>query len=101
MVGVRNHIIMEKKEERKILTRWEGLDITHFLQVIYHLFDQRDPDWGEFQAGLAYRFFHTNHVCRFFVYSLPTVYLNLQNLGFMPGYLLIFLECMLGKFQFI
>jgi hypothetical protein len=56
---------------------------------------------GEFQAGLAYRDFHTSHVGRFFLYSLPTVDLNLQNLSFIPGYLMTFLESMLGQFRFI
>jgi hypothetical protein len=39
---------------------------------------------GEFQAGLAYGVFHTSHVGRFFVFSLSTVDLSLQNLGFIP-----------------
>jgi hypothetical protein len=56
---------------------------------------------GEFEAELAYRVFHTIHVGRFFVFSLSTVDLNLQNLGFIPGYLMNFLECMLGQFRFI
>jgi hypothetical protein len=52
MVGVRNYKIMEKKEEdRKILTRREGLEVAPFLYVIDLLFDQRDPDGVEFQAG--------------------------------------------------
>jgi hypothetical protein len=48
----------------------------------------------EFQAGLAYRVLQTSHVGKFFVFSLPTVDFNLQNLGFIPGYLMTFLECM-------
>jgi hypothetical protein len=56
---------------------------------------------GEFQAGLADRALHKSHVLRFFVYSLPTVEFNLQNVGFIPGYLMTFLECMLGQFRFM
>jgi hypothetical protein len=54
-----------------------------------------------FQAVLAYRVFHTSHMGRFFVFFLCTVDLNLQNLGFIPEYLMAFLECMLRQFRFV
>jgi hypothetical protein len=45
------------------------LEVAPSLYGIDLLFDQRDPDGGEFQAGLAYRVLHTSHVGRFFVFS--------------------------------
>jgi hypothetical protein len=101
MVGVRNHKIMEEKERVKKSVQNKGLDVGPSLQVIDLLFDQSDPDGVEFQAGLSYRVYHISHVSRFLVFSLPTVGFYLQSLGFIPGYLMTFLECRFGQIRFI
>jgi hypothetical protein len=50
-----------------------GLEVTPSLEGINFLFDQRDPDGGDFQAGLADWVVHARHVGRFVVFPIFTV----------------------------
>jgi hypothetical protein len=52
-----------------------ALEITPSCRVLTS-FDQRDPDRGKFQGGLADRVVHARHVGRFFVFSVSTLAFN-------------------------